>query len=54
MYENLVENLKYKKPCEMCGILIEKTPKATTKKYCEKCAKIIKNEQNKSYYRKNR
>jgi hypothetical protein len=37
IYQNLIENLKHKKPCERCGILIEKTSNKT--KYCDKCQK---------------
>lgn len=45
---NLRTNLKNTKQCERCGIRIEVVNNKV--KYCDDCAKIIKNEQNKKYY----
>jgi hypothetical protein len=45
---NFRENLKGTKQCECCGERIEVVNNKV--KYCEPCAKLIKNEQNKSYY----
>lgn len=40
LYENLVNNLKYRKNCERCGELIEVN--RNVQKYCSKCAYVIK------------
>lgn len=39
VYNNLINNLKYKKPCERCGLLIDKTSNRI--KYCDNCRKGI-------------
>lgn len=45
---NIRENLKDTKQCESCGTRIEVVNNSV--KYCDNCAKKIKNEQNKKYY----
>lgn len=43
------ENLKQ---CEVCGCLVETKLNDYSSKYCDECKKIMKNEQNKEYFRK--
>ena len=50
IYENLTNNLKYRKPCERCGKLIEKSSNKT--KYCEECGRIAELEKYKKYNKK--
>ena len=53
-FDNILGELLYYndpdsyKRCQECGMVIKKT--RSPKKYCAKCAKIVKNRQNKEYY----
>ena len=40
------------KPCICCDILFK--PRSNSAKYCGDCAKVVKNNQNKSYYHQNK
>lgn len=57
-YDNIIGELDYYndkdnyKRCSECGVVINKT--RSPKKYCDNCAKIIKNKKNKEYYHKNK
>lgn len=57
-YDNIIGELYYYndkdnyKRCSECGAVIKKT--RSPKKYCDSCAKMIKNQKNKEYYRKNK
>lgn len=51
IYQYLIyEGYNYKK-CEVCGKYFKQTSNTKPKKYCNKCAKDIKNKQNKQYYK---
>lgn len=51
IYNNLLNNIGNTKICEVCGERFEYNINCKNlPKYCESCAKKIKNEQNKSYY----
>lgn len=57
-YDNIIGELNYYnnpdkyKRCSECGVVINKT--RSPKKYCDNCARIVKNKQNKEYYQKNK
>jgi len=51
IYGNLEKNLQGTKICKKCNKRFESTSKTFNNKYCDKCAKITKNEKNKQYYR---
>jgi hypothetical protein len=42
IYNNIITNLKYRKLCERCGVLIEKTSNKTM--YCDDCQKEMHKE----------
>jgi hypothetical protein len=56
-YDNILGELYYYndkehyKRCSECGVVIKKT--RSPKKYCDDCAKKVKNKQNLQYYREN-
>jgi len=45
---NLRNNLKGTKQCECCGVRIKTVNNKV--KYCDECARVVKNNQNKTYY----
>lgn len=52
IYDNLKKNIGNTKICEVCGERFKYNENCKNlPKYCESCAKKIKNEQNKSYYK---
>lgn len=50
IYENIINNLKVRKPCERCGELIEKSSNKT--KYCNKCSILVKLENDREIQKK--
>ena len=55
IYNNLQNNLKNTKRCEVCGVRFEYNPNCKTKpKYCNDCAKEMKKKQNASWIREKR
>lgn len=57
-YDNIIGELDYYndsehyKRCAECGVVIKKT--RSPKKYCDNCARVVKNQKNKEYYQKNK
>lgn len=57
-YDNILGELyfyndpEHYKRCSECGVVIKKT--RSPKKYCDSCARVVKNQKNKEYYQKNK
>lgn len=49
IYENIKNNIEGTKICKRCGKRFESN--SNKSKYCDDCASVVKNEQNKQYYR---